>query len=799
MNECARGTSPAQRPAERGRHSRTGGGTESVMKELVKVTAAGEPLPRAEMLRAAALHTAVGLGTLFAARAVITGGLMPFGLAAVAGVPVLFTPAAAVGAFLGYLIPAAGSGAFRYLAAMLAIVAVKLLLGGDRKISENQIFLGLLCLASCLITALVTYKGLPGAAARMCAEAGLAAAGAVFVCRAARALMKETAGLSGDELASLLICAGFLLIGADGAAFGGITLGRLLSVLLLLVCGKYGGILSGAVSGAAVAFSALLSGTAAQFAAVYAISGLVSGVFGSRGKYVQIGAVAFATLIGVLIAEPGAAAALRMIEVMGGSVLFLMLPRNASIPLGKLFSAYPQIITPAGVKKAVMLRLRLASDALSDVSDTVEQVSAQLSRINAPDYNEVICRVEQDACTGCKFRIHCWETKRAATLEAVLEMTRAVKGGDSTPEGQAPAAFRGHCLRLERVGGAVWRHYSEYAAKTAAENRIEEVRSVVSDQFSGISSMLSDLAVDLEQEERFDSSSAATAVEALKNLGIGAEECSCCIDRFGRMTIKVKLKKTRDLILNKRQIMKLLSLACERDFDVPVVSEAGGDVFVTVGERTFYSVQFGVHQINAFGSKMCGDAYRCFNDGKGHFIMVLSDGMGTGGRAAVDGAMASGLMARLLRSGFGYDCSLKILNSAMLFKSTDESLATVDIVSIDLHSGGAELYKAGAAPTLLRRSGRTGKAESRSLPAGILREIGFDRAAVKLKAGDIVLMMSDGAVSEGTDWIRDELAAWQDGSADDLAEHICECARRRRSDNHEDDITVMAAILQKAV
>ena len=46
--------------------------------------------------------------------------------------------------------------------------------------------------------------------------------------------------------------------------------------------------------------------------------------------------------------------------------------------------------------------------------------------------------------------------------------------------------------------------------------------------------------------------------------------------------------------------------------------------------------------------------------------ILLCDGMGTGGRAAVDGAMASGLMARLLKTGFGYNCSLKILNSSIM-------------------------------------------------------------------------------------------------------------------------------------
>ena len=134
----------------------------------------------------------------------------------------------------------------------------------------------------------------------------------------------------------------------------------------------------------------------------------------------------------------------------------------------------------------------------------------------------------------------------------------------------------------------------------------------------------------------------------------------------------------------------------------------------------------------------------------------------------------------------------------MLYKSSDESLATVDISCIDLYTGTAELLKAGAAPTVIRRSGRTGKAQSTSLPAGILREVGFDKAAVKIHAGDIVLMMSDGVSDSGTQWIYDELERWGNGTAQSLAERIACEARRRRNDGHEDDITVIAAIIERA-
>ena len=75
----------------------------------------------------------------------------------------------------------------------------------------------------------------------------------------------------------------------------------------------------------------------------------------------------------------------------------------------------------------------------------------------------------------------------------------------------------------------------------------------------------------------------------------------------------------------------------------------------------------------------------------------------------------------------------------------------------------------------------------------------FDKATVKCREGDIVVMMSDGAAFEGCDWIRAEVEKWQGGTAQELSERLCEGAHRRRSDNHEDDITVITAVLKKSV
>ncbi len=770
-----------------------------ILKEIVKVSGGMEKLKIKDLLLASLGHFLVGICGFCATKGIVLDRLLPFGLSLIAGCSITYTPACAIGVFIGYFIPAVDGGAFKYLAALFALLSIKLLLSNYRRLIENEIFLTAITVLASFLTSAAALKIWDGNKIDSVAEALLAGVGVFFVCRTFKTFSRTNTGLSPDELVSLLIVINILLLGLNNASLFSVSLGRILSVMLVLTASKYGGIISGAISGITVAFTLTLSGVSGSVAVSYAIAGLFCGVFATLGKYAQVFVFAILGFIGAISAGDTAIISIIVTEILLGAVLFLILPRTVGIFFGKIFSAQPKILAPEGLKKSLTMRLELASNALKDVSKTVEQVSSELSKINSPDFSKVIALIEQDACAGCKLRIHCWEKKREDTVDAILEMTKAVKQGEISPETFTTDEFKGRCLRVASVGNSTYKRYNEYASKIAAENRIGEVRSVVSDQFSGISSMLNELAKDFEMQERFDTSAAENAAAVLKNINIHIDECCGRVDRYGRMTIELKLKKTPELVINKAQVMKLVSIACERDFEPPTVSEMGGEVYIILTERTEIAVDFGVSQSNADNNTMCGDAYKHFNDSKGHFVMILSDGMGTGGRAAVDGAMASGLMARLIKAGFGYNCSLKILNSSMLFKSTDESLATVDIASIDLYTGQTSLYKAGAAPTIVRRSGKTGKAESSSLPAGILREIGFDKATIRCKVGDIVVLVSDGATSQGTDWLRAEIESWRDGKAQDLADHLCLCARRRNGEKRQDDITVMCAILNKAV
>ena len=767
------------------------------MKEGVKQIYSGA---LKDTVFAACCHLAVALFGFLSARAPIIGSFAPFGIALAAGVPSPYILSAGVGAAMGYFVPVVGGGAFRYFAALFAACTIKLLLGSIESLKNQPIFSAATALAASLATSSASIAG--GGMAPMAAatEAILAAAGGYFFHRAAHALKGRTLGLSGQQLACIIISVNILILGLYPLSLGALSIGHIISAAAVLAVARYSHTAGGAIAGSIASLFLMLSGGEFSSAAIcLSAGGLLCGIFAPLGRLASASVFIVFSGICAFLSNANTASYILLVESAFGAAIFLLLPKAVCVQAGKLFAPPANIPSLEGLKRSLTMRLYFASRALADVSETVEEVSGELKLINTPDFDWVLNNVRADGCNGCSLRGYCWDRRSLEMRNAVLEMSRLIKGGEQNPADKINDEFRERCIRPKRVENAVLRYYGEYASRLAAEARIEEIRGVIADQFEGISDMLYELGEEFERCESFDSSLASAISAALRENDLHAADIAAKTDKYGRMSIEIRLSVPPASPVNRMELLNIVESVCDREFDPPAYNRIKNDVFLSFSEKAAFSVSIGVSQLADGDGTVCGDAYTAFPDGRGRMIMLLSDGMGTGGRAAVDGAMASGLMERLLRAGFGYDCALKIVNSSMLFKSSDETLATVDISCIDLYTGAVELLKAGAAPTVIRRSGRTGKAQSTSLPAGILREASFDRANVSLKAGDIILMMSDGATASGTDWICAVLEDFKNGSAQQLAEKIAADARRRRTDGHDDDITVMAAILEKAV
>ena len=158
----------------------------------------------------------------------------------------------------------------------------------------------------------------------------------------------------------------------------------------------------------------------------------------------------------------------------------------------------------------------------------------------------------------------------------------------------------------------------------------------------------------------------------------------------------------------------------------------------------------------------------------------------------MDSNMTVSIMTKLLKAGLSENCALQVVNSALMVKSEDESLSTVDLTGVDLYSGRVSLKKAGAPMTYIKKGARVICREMPSLPAGILSGIQFKSDTIKLNTGDMVVMVSDGVVTGNEKWLEKLIRTWNEGSTQELARAVVDEAIRRRSEVRDDDITAVA-------
>ncbi len=732
----------------------------------------------------------------FAAKGAFLSKYEPFGVCAVAGCERKHLTPVFIGSVLGYLFPSIGFVGFKYIAVTVAVFTIRYLLKGIEYIEKKPIILSSAVTTLLIIISFAVTINTGNEALYIVAEGAISFVATYFIFIASKIKFNETPGLYSVELIAFCFTLSFVLLGLFPLNIDGVSIGRIFAGVIILAASYIGGSGVGTVAGTIISLISFFGGFKYSFLIpVYTVGGLASGFFSSANKILSSAAYLSIVLIALLFSDSSNYMIILLIESLISIGIFLIIPKNVQIKLTNIFIGRAKMNNSNGVLNAICMRLRFAGSALKDISNTVDEVSVALGRINSPEFDSVLKTVENSCCKGCSLKNYCWETKRSETIEAVLGISSSLKRNDGDYTTLVSNNFISRCKNFDFFKNSVIQNYSDYMTKINAENRILEVREIINEHFDGISNMLYDLSNEFKYTQNFDMDASEKIVTALRSINIKVTECAATFDRYNRLSADIKVKCEKNDVLNKMDILKKLNRTFNREFDPPCIERNDSQAFISITEKTVFYSEIGVAQKSAHNNLMCGDSYEFFLDGKGHMIIILCDGMGTGGRAAVDSSMTVGLLSRLIKSGFGFDCSLKIVNSSMLFKSTDETLTTVDIVSVNLFTGEVELYKAGAAPSLVKKKGKCAKAVSTSLPAGILREIGFDKANIKIYKDDFILMMSDGVCAEGTEWISAFLEGFS-GTAQELADIILSAAIKRRTDIHEDDMTVIALALK---
>lgn len=735
------------------------------------------------MLRPAARRlAAVGIG--FAGGwAVLYGALMPFGLGLPLGLAEdCFAPCAA-GAALGLLLHGLGALSLRSLCQLCALgaaVAARWLL--------PQKFMPA-ALAGC-----GTLTGMA-----LCFALGSSGGADLLLYSAADALLAAAIGFGLRKFAPERPGMGTLLVGAAvAAALGSVRWGwfspgvlACAAAELALCCRaqRFAALSGSAVLGAALcAADPALAPAAAGLGCATAAAAVLA-----PGRRVEtLAAYAGGCVSGVLCVQPPGNAFGLLFSACGGMAVICLLPGGWLAPVAEPSQSGENAPAPAR-SAAASTRLEAVAQSLSSLAETVNAVYEGLPR-RREGFRWVIDNVHDTLCFNCGRRETCWKQEYTATLEGMNALRPILEQQGHLQTSDLPGQLS-RCIHPAALCAAANRSFALYRSRKEAHVHAEAMRTALTEQYSAMADALSVLSEQLGRPGNPEPYKSGRVAAFFASLGTPPLECAVTLDDLGRTRAAVTLPRTRFSSPELAALAQETGRICRRDFDPPQVLSCKGMTTLLFCEKPALRAVFGSAGTAAKGT-VSGDAVQQFCS-PAAAQMILCDGMGTGRPAAVDGSLAAELTARLLKAGFTAELAARLVNVALALKSDEESGATLDLISVDLYTGTARIFKAGAAPGFLVHGGRARPVGDISLPIGILGGVNGQSRVVHLAAGDYAVLVSDGLLVDGPGWVAKqlELSAAAGDPPEKVARILVETARARAEQTgRPDDIT--AAVLR---
>ena len=270
----------------------------------------------------------------------------------------------------------------------------------------------------------------------------------------------------------------------------------------------------------------------------------------------------------------------------------------------------------------------------------------------------------------------------------------------------------------------------------------------MADEYSAFSSILIDAAKKQDENSKSDKTLAKNIKSALTSLGIECDGVKVVGSRIYDITAYgVKPDKIKT---TPNDISKAVSSALKTAVSSPEIVIHDGYHLMKMHSVPTFRVECAKVSEAKENEAVCGDTVSVFENEDKYFYCLVSDGMGSGRDAALTSRLAAIMLEKLLSVGAEKESAIKLLNKALVEKR-EEIFATVDLLELDRINSRATLIKAGAAPTLLIRNGKMTVIESRTPPAGIMRNVIAEKKSFSLFKGDMIVMLSDGILQTGSE------------------------------------------------
>lgn len=275
-----------------------------------------------------------------------------------------------------------------------------------------------------------------------------------------------------------------------------------------------------------------------------------------------------------------------------------------------------------------------------------------------------------------------------------------------------------------------------------------ELRLLFSEQMTECSQMMEHIGQMIGESAGLPEEMQNRLMERLNALGVEIER-AVVVRGNGRrgdlfLTMSSRSERCVTMKLVSETVSQVLGRQMEPEQDqASIVSRISR--MVRFQERPAFFMLHGVAQSKKEGSGYTGDSFSFLEPDQGQAMFFLCDGMGSGQRAREESSRVTELAEQLCRAGFSSQMIVRLINNALMVQGTERPV-TIDMGRMDLYSGLCDFTKSGACVTFICRRDTVEELTGDSLPVGILRESAPVERLLKMKSGDMIIMMTDGVL-----------------------------------------------------
>jgi stage II sporulation protein E len=605
---------------------------------------------------------------------------------------------------------------------------------------------------------------------------------------------------------SLLI--GICLAGTRNLQTGLVDFSEVLIVFVLTIASYIGGGGAGTMMGMLVGLvlglrdDGLVTGMA-----LYGIVGLFTGIMRDFGKWgLVLGGSAGLYLI---TRQPQFAwVGLQQYLSWGvGMSAFMLTPQQVWSQISGYFPEGDKARTvqrQEKLKEIISVRLNGVAKIFQEMAEEFSSATTQ-NVVAKTDLYTLLEQVSVKNCRHCNGYEVCWGKNFYSTYHEIFDLLASAElYGEVGPE-HLKGKLGQRCYQQYKLLSTVNRLFEKFQTEFFWRRKFDMGKNMISGQLYGMSNFINELADEILNDDIFKEGFETSIKYGLNQLGISATEVAAV--SFGTAGLEIRLAQKG--CKKERECQNLIA---------PIVSNIIGERYMVWNKHCYqqeglcryslipehrYEIRTTVCKLPKNGNEYSGDNHALHQLKDGHFVTILSDGMGHGRKAGEESRITVNLLERLLEHGISRDFAVKMVNSMMALRSPDESFATVDLSLIDLYNARAEFIKIGAASTYIKRGREILAIKSTSLPAGILNTVDVERTVTQLQSGDLVIMVTDGIVdskpeqNDKEEWLVRALSKVEVVGPEALGEYLLNLARINQDGEPKDDMTVVVLQINK--